>query len=482
MNDIKRKTYSDSYLYNIEGNKHNAALQEFIINAERIDNKKSPEFIGIVEEVKRIQRSNVLYTLLMSDNVVLCIGKKELPRAFKVFFAKDLREGKNARKKVFIDVTSIITLRDGYYNCKNIQYFIAYLFEALCYYLYNNETTKILNNSVISLSGAEAYTSMVCYIIDYMRIIGYEYSKDKIAYLTSLFYLHTMLGKDLDQYSKNIAAKIAGINNSSINTYDLYFKESDFENIDTFITMLSTNFKLKGLTTEVFVGKWNYTFSPSALYACEVFTSFAGVICAAYSGSYVVNQKQIERCCASPMIKFATEMLRIGTDSFAMQRGYREAFEPDSDHIVSKETQVLKEAIEGRKKIPDEAKFSDKDYESKTAVAKRTKELIKWYISVQQQDKISGKLTTAFRVLCKNQYTKTNGKEVKYEQDSIEALLREGRRYFNIKDKKNIKSDLEHNCGIYEDRMKKARDKGDKNESSRYARGLTELRRCVTMF
>jgi hypothetical protein len=335
----------------------------------------------------------------------------------------------------------------------------------------------------MSLSGAEAYTSMVCYIIDYMRIIGYEYNKDKIAYLTSLFYLHTMLGKDLDNYSKNIAAKISGINASSVNTYDLYFKESDFENIDTFITMLANTFKLKGLTTEVFVGKWNYTFSPSALYACELFTSFAGIICAAYSGSYVVNQKQIERCCASPMIKFATEILRLGTDSFAMQRAYREAFEdPETDHIISKETQILREAIVGRNKIPDEAKFSNKDFETKAGVSKRTKELIKWYKSVAQEDKISSKLTTAFRTLLKNQYTKTIGKEVKYESDSVEVLLREGRRYFNAKDKKNIKSAIEHNCGIFEDRMKKARDRGDKTEAAKYAKGLAELRKCITIF
>jgi hypothetical protein len=182
------------------------------------------------------------------------------------------------------------------------------------------------------------------------------------------------------------------------------------------------------------------------------------------------------------MIKFATEILRLGTDSFSAQKAYREVFEESgSDHIVSKETQVLREAIVGRKKIPDEAKFSDKDFESKTAVAKRTKELVKWYISVQQQDKISGKLTTAFRTLLRNQYTKTIGKEVKYESDSIEALLREGRRYINTRDKRNIKSDLEHNCGIFEDRMKKFRDKGDKVESARYAKGLSELRRCVTM-
>ena len=47
--------------------------------------------------------SSVLYTVLLLDNVQICINKSELPRAFKVFEAKDVLNGK--KSTVFIDCT-----------------------------------------------------------------------------------------------------------------------------------------------------------------------------------------------------------------------------------------------------------------------------------------------------------------------------------------------------------------------------------------
>ena len=87
---------------------------------------RSQEFNGVAEEIRRLQRSNVLYSLMMKDDIVLCINNKEMPRAFKVFMAKDLKDGQNARRKVFIDLTGIVVMKDGFYICKNPQYLITY--------------------------------------------------------------------------------------------------------------------------------------------------------------------------------------------------------------------------------------------------------------------------------------------------------------------------------------------------------------------
>ena len=342
MINVKKKTYNDSYLYNLDGNRHNQMLTEFIINSDRI-NKNSNEFIGIIEDVKRVQRSNVLYTLLLNDDVVISIGKGDgLPRAFKVFMAKDIKDGRDARRKVFIDATGLLVLKNGYYTCKNLGFFIAYLFQALCYFVYDRDTLKVINNSAINKFGADAYSAMFGYVIDYLRIIGYEQNKTKITYLSSIFYLHTLLGKDVDQYVKNTAATIAGVSPSISTAWDMYYNEKDFMDIDTFVTMLSNTFKLKGLTTEVFVGKWSHAYTPSAIYACELFTSFAGVLAATYSGSYIVNQKQIERCCGKAMINFSTEILKIGAQTLGAAEMNREEWIMS---IKDKNTIALKESI-----------------------------------------------------------------------------------------------------------------------------------------
>ena len=69
VNSYKLKTYADSYLFNnkigrSEGenvaDKSMKALKDYIIKATRID-KKSDAFRGIIEEVKRQQRSSIYW-------------------------------------------------------------------------------------------------------------------------------------------------------------------------------------------------------------------------------------------------------------------------------------------------------------------------------------------------------------------------------------------------------------------------------------
>ncbi len=475
MISVKKKTYNDSYLYNLDGNKHNQMLTEFIINADRIENRNSNEFAGIAEDVRRVQRSNVLYTLLFNENIVLCTAKKEMPRAFKVFMAKDMRQGKNAKRKVFIDVTGIITYKSGYYTCKNIGYLVTYLFEALCYYLYDRETLKIVENSVINKSGAEAFSSMFCYIIDYMRIIGYEQSKNKITYLSAIFYLHNLLGKDLDQYTKNTAATVAGISPSISNAWAMYYDEKDFMDIDTFITMIAKTFKLKGLTTEVFVSKWNYTYTPAATYACELFTSFASVLAATYNGSYLVNQKQIEKCCSKAMISFSTEMLKIGAQALGAAEMNREEYIMS---VKDKNTMALKEALIN--KVPDEAKFTGTDFESKSKAVAKAKSLIKWYSENGKTDKISKKLTVAITTSSglSGAWIVTPDK-VKYEVGMTEALVKTSKKYLNAGDINKIKNDFNKSIASFEKSIAKAKDSGDKAKVKRLGEAKLEHTKCV---
>ena len=156
MSNIEQKTFSDSFVYNYDKNTNgkpiakeiNRKLIEYVTSAERID-KNSEAFQGIKQEVKRQQSFTLLYSVLMRDDVVLMINNVELPRAFKVFEAIDLKEvGK--KRKVFIDVTKLLELSNGYYKCNNIFHFLTYLTEAVTYLIYRNEPIAILNNANIT--------------------------------------------------------------------------------------------------------------------------------------------------------------------------------------------------------------------------------------------------------------------------------------------------------------------------------------------
>ena len=470
---IAKKSYNDSYLYNLEQKKHNQLLSQFIIQADRIEDKRSSEFNGVAEEIKRLQRSNVLYSLMMKDDVVLCVNNKEMPRAFKVFMAKDLREGQNARRKVFIDLTGILNLKDGFYVCKNPQYLITYLFQALCYYLYEFDTTRLLNNSNITISGAECFSAMFSYIIDYMRIVGYEQNKTKIAYLSVLYYMKNIMGKELDQYSKNVAAKIAGVPVGNINAYDLYYKEENFNDIDNFVTAIAENFKLKGLTTEVFVSKWAYAFTPSAMYASELFTSFASVLVATYVGAYLVNQKQIEKICGNSMIKFSTEIINLGSD-FIVDK-YRESF----DNWTSKEAQIIKETLLKKASVPEDAKIKPVDYESKASLINRAKKLIEHYTSIKETDKLSKELAKHAIGVSKMYKKSINSKKSFYQKGTLPDFCSLISKHLTKKDEQKVYHELSVSYGKMTYDMENKRNSGDKTSATKFANAATEYRKSM---
>ena len=474
MANFVRKTYDNSYLFNKESIKHQKHLAEYIIKSQRIE-KNSDAFRGIVEDVKRFQNSSILYTVLMMDDVVLCINSTELPRAFKVFSANDLRVSSKT-PKVFIDVTGLITFKDNYFTCKKPDVLISYLFAALCYLIYNKEPIKMINNSNISISGTECFVSMFTYIIDYLRIIGYSNNKEKIMYFTGLYFLHHMMGKDLDNYTKNIAAKVAGLTPNDIKAFDLYYDEEDFDGIYSFVTFISDTFKLKDLTPEVFISKWLFLFSTGTQFATELFTSFAVVIVEAYCGSYINNQKQIERCCGASMVKFATSVLKLGTDVFD-NRAYMSESELDKTIARDKVTMELREAFLNKGKLPDDAQINYKDIFAKSNIVAARK-IVKHYTDNKQNGELSKEAAKIMRKYLDELlkiYKDANVTDYSIPNDTTENIFKTFYKYLGDKDKSDIAKKLDKLEIKCQSRIEDLKD-DDKKKSSLYAKLLVEVR------
>lgn len=479
MSNLVQKTFSDSYVYNYDKNNNgkliakeiNRKLIEYITTAERID-KKSEFFEGIKQEVKRQQSSSLMYSILMRDDVVLMLNSVEMPRAFKVFEAIDIKEtGK--QRKVFIDCTKLIVMKNNYYTCTNIFQFITYLSSAVTYLLYRNEPLRFLGNSNITIAATECYVKCFSYVLDYLRLYNTG-TRSKIEYLIGLFFLNNLMGKELDNYSKNIAAKIAKVSTQEIKAYELYYDKEDFENIDTFITMITEAFKLNGLTTEVFITRWMYHYGKGTEYAIDLFTSFCSMITSAYCGAYVVHQKTIEKCCDRSMVKLTTSIMEAGTGSLDKSYWSEDAREEATSYI-SKNTEVMQEAIKLRSALPDYAKINKEDFSSKDIVKTKAKNLTKHYMLSMQQNKISGKLASAarmaIRAMDKNKVT--DG----YEVGCLEAIAVEGRKYFNDKDKRNLIGDMDQQIRVLTDAMKKDEVRVNKDLKNKISQELSELRR-----
>jgi hypothetical protein len=282
------------------------------------------------------------------------------------------------------------------------------------------------------------------------------------------------MGKDIDNSVKNTVARIAKISPVEIKQYELYYDNEDFENIDTFISMIAETFKLKGLNTETFITRWIFHFGRGTEYGIDLFTSFCNIINAAYCGAYVVNQKQIEKCCGRSMVKLTTSIMEIASEALDKSY-YSENVEDDPTHFMSKDAQVMSEAIKLRSSIPDDVKIVKEDFGSKDIIKTKVKNLTKYYISSKQEDKISSKLTgiaeSAMNAMDKTEVTEN------YEVGVLEAILTEGKKYFNDKDKRSLISIIEQQIRIHNDAIKEDGVKDNEDLRNKIALELGELRK-----
>lgn len=352
----KVKTFANSYLYTrIPDYERN--ILNFVMKADRID-KQSEAFLGIIEDTKRRQTSAVLSRVLAREDVILGVSDKGLPASFKVFACKDLRTDSSV--KVFIDCSGLITLKNGYYVCNKIDVFCTYLLAAMTMLVYNSEPMRIITNSTIVQNGTECFVSLASHIFDYLRLNGYAENRIKINYILAMYFQVSMLGLNREDTSvKNLAAKVAGVQHRDINAMEIYYSDEDLLNIDTILKCITNTFKTKGMSTDVFVDKWNWFYGTGTHFACELFTSFSTMITNAYCGSYINNQKTIEKCCGRSMVEYTNAILRVGTDAIDVGFRYESGIDRDSyDRSIT----VTQEAL-FNKRITKEMKITIEDLE-----------------------------------------------------------------------------------------------------------------------
>lgn len=312
MENYLVKNYSATYMY-MKGD-YERPLMSTIMNCIRID-KESPEFETIISDVKRRQESTVLVDVLMSPDVVLMINNKSVPDAFSVFTAKDITTSEK-KMKVFVDCTNIIELKNGFYDCKRIDVLIAYLMSAMNHKIYYTDCRRILTNSNLCTDATDCFVSMFFYILDYLRLAGVSQNKEKLYYMIAMYFQTSVLMKPISDTTRNTAAKIAGITAREASVIDiLYDEERDFKNIKTFIDRLTAIYSFKGFTVDVFIERWRYLFGRGTQFGAELYPAFATILTNAYSGTYLVNQKTIEKVCGRNMVTFTTTLLSVGFDS-----------------------------------------------------------------------------------------------------------------------------------------------------------------------
>ena len=313
INGLEGVKISDTYLYT-KGD-YGRNIVKFLINSTEV-NKTSEDFNDIIYEVKKRQTSASILNTLMNDKVVLLIAPSggALPRAFKVFTATDIRYGDRKDKKVYIDVTEIMSYNVNGYVCNNISILITYLMSAMNHIIYYNEPRRILNNSSIVISATEAFVDMFNYVLGYLKVSNYGLWKDRLTYLVAMYCQVNLLSKNGSDSARAMAKKISKLSQRDCDIMEMLYTEDDFATIDTFINKIKSTIKAEHLTTEVFVDKWMYLFGSGTYFGCELYVAFATMLIDCYNGVFINNSKSIEKVAGNNMIEFVNALLKVGSD------------------------------------------------------------------------------------------------------------------------------------------------------------------------
>lgn len=428
MNEVK--TFANSYLYTKIPN-YERNILEYVMKAERID-KRSQQFMGIIEDVKRRQTSAVLSRVLMRDDVVLSFYNKGLPASFKVFTCKDVKTDRSL--KVFIDCSGLISEKNGYYVCNKIDVLCTYLLSAMTNIVYYNDPMRITNNSTVIQSGTECFVALASHIFDYLRLGGYSENRNKIAYILAMYFQVSILGLSREDMSvKNLAAKVSGIERRDINTIEIYYSDEDLLNINTIITSISNTFKLKGMGTDIFVEKWNWIYGAGCQFGCELFPSFSEIITNAYCGSYINNQRQIEGACGRTIVTYTNAIMRVGSET--IDSGFRYESALDRDMYDRHTKSVLQEKL-FMKKVEKDLKPTTDDYISNDSnLSKKIKTILSDNEFSDKQK--SGFVKSYFmEAMALTDYYLT-GKKKGYP-NTASTIIKLGSKYLSEKDKQYV--------------------------------------------
>ena len=320
--DKQIKTYTDSYLY-MKYPEYSKKLTRAIMQDDVID-KKTAAFQDVVYEVKRARVSDSLVRILNSENTVLLDCAEPLPKAFKVFCAKDFKTP--AKKlKVFIDCTNVITKSKTSSDLVvDETKLISYLINAAICMVYHRACDKILINHTIIFESATCFAKLFTHIIDYLlKISIQESSKSKVMYLAANYFLSGILRIGEDK-AIEMSKKIANINEREANMLNILLtkhtqiktkekrEEIDpYTDINVFCKVLrdTMHFNPRAISTDIVTEKWMQMYGIGTVFGLEYFPGVSAILTDAYVGGYLNSQKTIETVCKTNMVSYTKAVI-----------------------------------------------------------------------------------------------------------------------------------------------------------------------------
>ena len=307
------KLYADSYIfgsYSIYNDKMYGAM----VNGNRVD-VNSPEFIPVIDELKRRRVEPFILKVLQSNRTVVLVEKikSDLPKAFKAFILKDQRTDNSI--KLFLDLTECVKFKDGEYKVTNVDWINAIVFSGTITYGYFMIPEKFVNNATVVNEGCSIFVNCLSYIYDRLyKISSVRQLKSRLEYFFALYFLVCMCHRNLNrQYDSTVATaiKITRVDPKDASYVNALMEDGDFNNISTFTKAVARLFTFKDLDSGIIVGMWMKCFGSGTTFGLELFNAFCTMMTNTYCGGYIDQQMTIEKVAGQRITVFVKALIQI---------------------------------------------------------------------------------------------------------------------------------------------------------------------------
>ena len=305
------KNYNQTFIYTKFPYEEN--IFRFLMGADRID-QNSPKFEDVKYEFKKRQLDSSLLKVLSSKNTVLCTSDSlNLNTQFRVIFARDPKFKNDQNYKVFIDCTGLITLdKSGNYACRNADILVSHVINAMVSMIYHKAENQILSASLVRKT-MEAFSALFTHVIDYLTKISVIPSiKDKCRFLSCIYFVENILGKDFNEGYQHMAGGICNLSEREQDTILAQVDDEDFESIKSFISKLAVLIKAPSLKVDNVIDKWMYLYGTNTVFAIEYYPALSAMLTDAYNGAYINNQKTIEKVVGNTLVSYTKEVIDKG--------------------------------------------------------------------------------------------------------------------------------------------------------------------------
>lgn len=298
---------SKCYLYS-KMNGYTKVMADAILHAKRIDRNTTEFAEDVGLEIKRSKAPIYLLKILNSKNTHLLQPENPLPKPIRVFAAKDIKG--NKKINAFIDISNIITETNNN-RCKvNTSVLIAYLLSAKHNMMYYGIPGAFSNKSQLVLLETRAFAKLFTHVIDYLGNISViPENREKMMYLSAEYFLYNHLKLTDEDRIHEIAMKVADINESQQNIFNIVSDGKDLKTLPGFVDTVKTIFKMNKLTLSLVIEKWMFLYGAATVLSLEFLPSFLTMITDAYSGVYLNNQKSIEKILAKDLVELGKMLI-----------------------------------------------------------------------------------------------------------------------------------------------------------------------------